>query len=40
MHCWSGGPHWVHRFLDLGVTFSFAGRSLTGTDDMIRRGAF
>lgn len=39
MHCWSGGPHWVHRFLDLGVTFSFANRSLTATDDMIRRGA-
>ncbi len=39
MHCWSGGPHWVHRFLDLGVTFSFAARALAGTDDTIRRGA-
>ncbi len=39
MHCWSGGPHWARRFLDLGVTFSFAGPVLFGTDDMIRRGA-
>ena len=39
MHCWSGGPHWTRRFLELGVTFSFTDRVITGTDDMIRRGA-
>lgn len=39
MHCWSGGPHWTRRFLELGVTFSFADRIITGTDDMVRRGA-
>ena len=39
MHCWSGGPHWARRFLDLGVTFSFACPVITGIDDMIRRGA-
>lgn len=39
MHCWSGGPHWARRFLDLGVMFSFAGPVLIGSDDMIRRGA-
>ena len=39
MHCWSGGPNWTRRFLDLGVTFSFAGPVLIGTDDMIKRGA-
>jgi TatD DNase family protein len=39
MHCWSGGPRWARRFLDLGVTFSFAGPVMIGTDDMIRRGA-
>jgi TatD DNase family protein len=38
MHCWSGGPHWARRFLDLGVMFSFAGPVLIGSDDMIRRG--
>jgi TatD DNase family protein len=25
LHCWTGGPKWSRRFLDLGVTFSFAG---------------
>ncbi|GIU91847.1 MAG: TatD-related deoxyribonuclease [Acidimicrobiia bacterium] len=25
MHCWTGGRKWTRRFLDLGVTFSFAG---------------
>ncbi len=25
MHCWTGGTRWTRRFLDLGVTFSFAG---------------
>jgi TatD DNase family protein len=39
MHCWSGGPHWARRFFDLGVMFSFAGPVLSGSDDMIRRGA-
>jgi TatD DNase family protein len=39
MHCWSGGPKWARRFLDLGVMFSFAGPVLIGSDDMIRRGA-
>ena len=39
MHCWSGGPHWAGRFLDLGVTFSFACPAIVGIDDMIRRGA-
>ena len=22
LHCWTGGPKWTRRFLDLGVTFS------------------
>jgi TatD DNase family protein len=39
MHCWSGGPKWARRFVDLGVMFSFAGPLLFGRDDMIRRGA-
>jgi TatD DNase family protein len=39
MHCWTGGPHWARRFLELGVNFSFAGPVMIGTDDMIRRGA-
>ncbi|MGZ8784832.1 MAG: TatD family hydrolase [Acidimicrobiia bacterium] len=38
MHCWSGGPHWARRFLDLGVTFSFSCPVISGIDDMIRRG--
>jgi TatD DNase family protein len=39
MHCWSGGPRWTRRFLDLGVTFSFTCSVINGIDDMIRRGA-
>ena len=39
MHCWSGGPRWTNRFLDLGVRFSFGGPMMLGTNDMVRRGA-
>ncbi len=39
MHCWTGGPRWTRRFLDLGVTFSFAGPVAFETGDTVRRGA-
>lgn len=39
MHCWTGGPKWTRRFLDLGVTFSFAGPVTYPTGDTVRRGA-
>lgn len=39
MHCWTGGPRWTRRFLDLGVTFSFAGPVAFPTGDTVRRGA-
>ena len=39
MHCWTGGPRWTRRFLDLGVRFSFAGPVSFPTGDTVRRGA-
>lgn len=39
MHCWTGGPRWTRRFLDLGVMFSFAGPVAFETGDTVRRGA-
>lgn len=39
MHCWTGGPRWTRRFLDLGVYFSFAGPLAFETGDTVRRGA-
>lgn len=39
LHCWTGGPRWTKRFLELGVTFSFAGPVSFTTGDTVRRGA-
>lgn len=39
LHCWTGGPRWTKRFLELGVTFSFAGPVAFATGDTVRRGA-
>jgi TatD DNase family protein len=39
LHCWTGGPRWTRRFLDLGVTFSFAGPIAFETGDTVRLGA-
>lgn len=39
MHCWTGGPRWSRRFLDLGVTISFAGPVAFETGDTVRRAA-
>ena len=39
LHCWTGGPKWTRRFLELGVTFSFAGPVAFATGDTVRRGA-
>jgi len=39
LHCWTGGRRWALRFLDLGVTFSFAGPLAFETGETIRRGA-
>ncbi|MDH3307026.1 MAG: TatD family hydrolase [Acidimicrobiia bacterium] len=39
LHCWTGGPRWTRRFLDLGSTFSFAGPVAFETGDTVRRGA-
>lgn len=39
MHCWTGGPRWARRFVDLGVTFSFGGPIIFWDDDMVRRAA-
>jgi TatD DNase family protein len=39
LHCWTGGPRWTKRFVDLGVTFSFAGPLAFPTGDTVRRGA-
>ena len=39
MHCWTGGPRWTRRFLELGVLFSFAGPVAFPTGDTVRRGA-
>ena len=39
LHCWTGGPRWSKRFLEMGVTFSFAGPVTYPTGDTVRRGA-
>lgn len=39
LHCWTGGPRWTRRFLDLGVTFSFAGPITYETGDVVRSAA-
>ncbi len=39
LHCWTGGTRWTKRFLELGVTFSFAGPVAFETGDTIRLGA-
>lgn len=39
LHCWTGGTRWTKRFLDLGVTFSFAGPIAFETGETIRLGA-
>ena len=39
LHCWTGGSRWTKRFLDLGVTFSFAGPIAFETGETIRLGA-
>jgi TatD DNase family protein len=39
LHCWTGGPRWTKRFLELGATFSFAGPVAFETGDTVRLGA-
>lgn len=39
LHCWTGGTRWTKRFLDLGVTFSYAGPVAFETGETIRLGA-
>lgn len=39
LHCWTGGRKWTRRFLDLGVTFSFAGPIAFETGETIRLAA-
>ena len=39
LHCWTGGRRWTRRFLDLGVTFSYAGPIAFETGETIRLGA-
>lgn len=39
LHCWTGGRRWARRFLDLGVTFSFAGPVAFENGETIRRSA-
>ncbi len=39
LHCWTGGPKWTKRFVELGVTFSFAGPIAFETGDTVRLGA-
>jgi len=39
LHCWTGGPRWTRRFLDLGVMFSFAGPVAFDTGETVRFGA-
>jgi TatD DNase family protein len=39
LHCWTGGPRWTRRFLDLGCWFSFAGPVAFETGETVRRGA-
>lgn len=39
LHCWTGGPRWTRRFVDLGATFSFAGPITFETGETIRLAA-
>ncbi len=39
LHCWTGGTKWTRRFLDLGVTFSYAGPVAFETGETVRLGA-
>jgi TatD DNase family protein len=39
LHCWTGGPRWTRRFLDLGCWFSFAGPVAFETGATVRLGA-
>ncbi|MFO7548413.1 MAG: TatD family hydrolase [Acidimicrobiia bacterium] len=39
LHCWTGGPRWTRRFLELGAAFSFAGPIAFETGETIRLGA-
>ncbi|HZJ48928.1 MAG TPA: TatD family hydrolase [Acidimicrobiia bacterium] len=39
LHCWTGGPRWTKRFLEIGARFSFAGPVAFETGDTVRRGA-
>lgn len=39
LHCWTGGRRWTRRFLDLGVTFSYAGPVAFETGQTVREGA-
>lgn len=39
LHCWTGGPRWTRRFIDLGVTFSFAGPITFETGETVRLAA-
>lgn len=39
LHCWTGGTRWTKRFLELGVTFSYAGPIAFETGETVRLGA-
>ena len=39
LHCWTGGPRWTKRFIELGCTFSFAGPVAFETGETVRLGA-
>lgn len=39
LHCWTGGPRWTKRFLEIGATFSFAGPITYTTGDTVRAAA-
>lgn len=40
LHCWTGGPRWTKRFLEIdSVTFSYAGPVAFETGDTVRLGA-
>jgi TatD DNase family protein len=39
LHCWTGGRRWTKRFMELGVTFSFAGPLAFETGETIRLAA-
>ncbi len=40
LHCWTGGPRWTKRFLEIdSITFSYAGPVAFETGDTVRLGA-